>query len=90
MAKISDMSLDERETHLSLTASNREIWEVFSDDLVMMAKFERLGIEFYREEQGGGRYYRIPANQVTVRKKREMSDEQREELSRRARANFGR
>lgn len=92
MAKIVDMSLDERETHLNLTAQDRQDgkdWEVYTDDPVMMRKFESLGIEGKEGMRGGGKIYLVPQNQITFRRKRVMTDEQRAELSRRARENFG-
>ena len=40
----------------------------------------------YRCKRGVLKYYTLPANQVTLRNKRELSDEQRAELSARAKA----
>jgi len=93
MAKIEDMTLDERETHLNLGAGDRQDgkdWEVVTDDVVMIRKFASLGIDGKELSAGGAWKFMIPQNQITFRKKRVLTDEQRAELSRRARENFTR
>jgi len=93
MAKIEDMTLDERETHLNLGAGDRQDgkdWEVITDDVVMIRKFASLGIDGKELSAGGAWKFMIPQNQITFRKKRVLSEEQRAELSRRARVNFTR
>jgi len=93
MAKIEDMTLDERETHLNPGAGDRQDgkdWEVVTDDVVMIRKFQGLGIEGKELEVGGAWKFMIPQNQITFRKKRVLTEEQRAELSRRARENFTR
>jgi len=93
MAKIEDMTLDERETHLNLGAGDRQDgkdWEVVTDDVVMIRKFQGLGIDGKELEVGGAWKFMIPQNQITFRKKRVLTEEQRAELSRRARVNFTR
>jgi len=93
MAKIEDMTLDERETHLNLGAGDRQDgkdWEVVTGDVVMIRKFASLGLDGKELEVGGAWKFMIPQNQITFRKKRVLTDEQRAELSRRARVNFTR
>jgi len=58
---------DERETHLSLSAGDRTMWDVFTDDPVMSRKLESIGAQLI-QLRGRGRQYRLPANQVTLRK----------------------
>jgi hypothetical protein len=92
MAKISDMTGDERETHLSMTATERESgigWEVYCDDPVMIRKFSSIGLELVKDlGDGKGKVFRLPLDQITLRKKRIITDEQRQDLSERARKNF--
>jgi hypothetical protein len=38
-----DFTNAERETHLNMVAGDRDIWHVYSDDPVMMARLERIG-----------------------------------------------
>jgi hypothetical protein len=106
MTKIKDMTGDERETMLSMTAAQRESgegWEVNSDDPVMMRKFMGLGLVEVVNQKGAdgiwrkvegtgkdgeGKYFILPMNQLTLRKKRVVSAEERQRLSDRAKANF--
>lgn len=76
-------SLAEQETHLNMVADNRKVWEVFTDDPVLIRKMDRIGAVLVREESGGGRHYTLDAKQVLLRKistKRTMSDAQRENI----------
>lgn len=91
MAKIADMTLEERETHMNLSGEERAAgkdWEVYTDDPVFIREMERKKIPLLRTTAGGGKYFSLPQNQLTIRKKREMTDEARAELSRRAKENF--
>lgn len=76
----------ERETHLNMTGDNHNEWEAFSDDPYWLRRFEKLGIEPYRES-GEGRFYRIDLNQfnVSIKRKTKLSKERREELAERMR-----
>jgi hypothetical protein len=62
----------EQETHLNLIAADRSVWEVFTDDPVMVGKFDKMvegdHIEFVRTV-GEGKAYRIPFNQISFRSK---------------------
>jgi len=93
MAKIEDMTLAERETLINISADVRQDggdWEVITDDVVMIRKFQGLGLDGKEITEGGSWKFMIPQNQITFRKKRVLSEEQRAELSRRARENFTR
>jgi hypothetical protein len=64
------LSLDEQETHLNLVASNRRLWEVYSDDPVMQRKLEGIGAKLVRTEPDGlGKHYTLQANQVRLTQK---------------------
>lgn len=74
------LTLAETETHLNMTADDRSVWIVFSDDPVMMRRLDRIG-EFVRVV-GAGKEYRLSATQVTLRaKKKPLSDEQKARLA---------
>lgn len=75
---MTSLSLEEQETHLNMTAENRAVWQVYSDDPVMQRRLERIGAVLTKEEPSGGRHYSLRADQVLLRKgKRQVSDEQR-------------
>jgi len=81
-----ELTLGEQETHLNMTADDRSIWEVCSDDKVMQLKLERIGAIFVRGD-GPTKFYTLRADQVLLRKgKRRMSDEQRKQSGDRLRA----
>ena len=78
----------ENETHLNLLGSDRSVWIVFTDDSIMIRKFQRLG---YRQVKcvGEGFTFEIPDKLITFRKngkKREMSEEKRLQASERLKA----
>ena len=82
-----ELQPEERETHLNMTGDDHATWIVYSDDLFWQRRFEKLGIEFV-EVKGGGREYRLNADQVLIRKgKRKVSEAQREAM--RHNAKFG-
>lgn len=92
MAKISDMTLEERETHISQTAAAREEgkgWDVYTDDPVWIRKLEAIGLKSYHQTAGGGKFFTLPENQITLRKARVVSAEEKKRLSEMARRNFG-
>lgn len=80
---MADLTLAEMETHLNMTADNRDLWEITSDDPVMIRRLRSIGATFVRKV-GLLHYFTLPANQVTLRKARELSDEQRAALRERA------
>jgi hypothetical protein len=76
----------ERETHLNMTADNRDEWIVTSDDPIMCRRFEAIGATFVRAI-GQLREYTIPANQISLRNPpKPMSEERRAELAMQLRA----
>ena len=79
----------EMETHINQTADNRNEWELFTDDPVMLKKMDRLGIVGI--PVGEGKCYTLDKSQVSIRKKRTpMSDEQREAAASRFAVALGR
>ena len=84
-----DLANSERETHISMTADNRDEWIIFTDDPVMANRFDKFA-EFI-EEKDSGRHYRMRRNQITIGKgykKKDLTDEERKILSDRAKNNF--
>jgi len=71
-------ALDEQETNYTVEATDRKTVNVFSNDVVMQRQLERLGIEAHRSD-GYGKFYTIDLTQFSfgIRRKRQMSDEQR-------------
>lgn len=79
-----ELSNAERETHLNMAADDRSAWIVFTDDPVMMRKFD--GIAEFIKTIGGGKEYRLRTDQVSFRKgKRQLSETQRAQLADRMR-----
>lgn len=81
------LTLAEMETHLNMTADNRDEWVITSDDPVMQRRFEAIGAKLTRTI-GQMREYTIPANQISLRKPSKLTDEQRQEMAERARLRF--
>lgn len=80
---MADLTLAEMETHMNLSAADRGVWEITSDDPVMQRRLESIGATL-TETRGALKFYTLPANQVTLRNKRQLTDEQRAALSQRA------
>lgn len=82
-----NLTLQEMETCLIMSADDRGTWHIYSDDAVMQRRLEAAGATLVRDATNGeGKHYTLPANQVTFRKPRVLSDEQREQLAARMRA----
>lgn len=80
-----ELSNAERETCFSMMADDRTVWEVFSDDPVMMRKFDAIA-EFVGIV-GAGKTYRLRADQLSFRKgKKQLSPERKAQLAERMRA----
>jgi hypothetical protein len=79
---------EESETHLNMTADNRGVWHVYSDDAVMQRRLEAVDATLINiTPDGNGKFYELRAHQVTFRKgKRVLSDERKAELSARMRS----
>lgn len=75
-------TLEERETHLNMTGDDRQTWEVFTDDPVMIGRLDKISEAI--KTVGEGKVYRLRADQVLLRKgKRAVSDAQRKKLAER-------
>lgn len=75
------LTLAEQETHLNMTADNRNEWIVTSDDPVMCRRFEAIGAVLVRTI-GQLREYTIPANQISLRNPpKPMSEERKAKLA---------
>lgn len=76
-----DLSNEERETHFNMTGDDHNTWIIFTDDPYWVRRMERVGAELVAEV-GKGRQYRLPANQVSVRKARKpLTAEQKAEIA---------
>ena len=84
---MADLTNAERETHISMCADDRSLWAIGTDDPVMARRFEAVGATLIKV-RGTWREYTLPANQISLRNKRELTDEQREALAERARKTF--
>ena len=71
-------SLDEQETTFTIEATDRKTLYVFSNDSVWWGRIEKLGIEPFRRN-GYGRWYKVSLADFGfgIRKKPQMTDEQR-------------
>ncbi len=76
-----ELTNEERETHLNLVAADRSTWHVYSDDPVMQRRLENACAVCVKVEKSGGKHYTLPANHLSFRKPRQLSDEQREALA---------
>ena len=76
----------EIETHLNMSAENRDAWEMATDDDVMKRRMERMGIAPTRK-QGDVCFYALTGANVVIRKgKRQMSEAQRAQAAERLRS----
>ena len=80
------LSNEERETNLSMVAADRKMWDIYCSDPVMQRKIERVGGTVYRQDGFEGKFYRLPADRIVFRLRRELTDEQREKLAARGKA----
>ena len=78
---MADLTNAERETHLSMTAEDRSVWTIGTDDPVMQRRFESIGATLTKE-RGGSKWYTLPANQISLRNPpKPMSEERKAELA---------
>lgn len=76
---MNNLSNAERETHFNLVADDRNTWEVFSDDPVMIARLDKICTAYRVTETG--KHYHLPDSQVTLRKpKKPMSEAHKAKL----------
>lgn len=81
-----DLSNEERETHLSMTGDNHKEFICFTDDPYWVRRLDKIA---EGKPVGKGKEYRLQANQVTIRavpKRRELSDEERQQIAQRLQA----
>lgn len=72
------MTNAERETHLNQTGDNHSTWEVFTDDPYWQCRLDKVTTPV--KVVGEGRYYKLDKGQITIRKKRQLSETQRRKL----------
>lgn len=76
------LSIDEQETHLNMTADDRDTWYVCTDDPVMIRKLESIGAVEVKGLYGGGKQYELRTDQVVLRTgKKLMSDRRKAQLA---------
>lgn len=80
-----NLSLSERETHISQCADDRTKWEVYTDDSVMIARLNKIADG---TPHGAGMKYTITDKQLSLRKERKISLAERDRLAKQARENF--
>lgn len=75
---MANLALDEQETNYTVEATDRKTVNVFSNDVVTQRQIERLGIAAHRSD-GYGKFYTVDLTQFSfgIRRKRQMTDEQR-------------
>lgn len=72
----------EQETNLNMTADDRDTWHVYSDDPVMIRKFESIGAVEVKTLYGGGKAYTLRTDQVLLRTgKKQMSERRKAQLA---------
>ena len=78
------LTLDEQESNFTVEATDRSVVSVFSNDVVWQNRIEKLGIEPHRSD-GYGKFYKVDLSQYSfgIRRKRQMSDEQRSAIAER-------
>lgn len=83
-----ELSNEERETHLNMTADNRNQWHVYSDDPIMQRRLESVGATLVRVAADGlGKEYTLPANQISFRNPpKPLSDARKAQLADQLRA----
>lgn len=72
------LTIHERETHLNMPADDRSTWIVYTDDPVMIRRLNKIATA--ESASGEGFYYRLHKSQVTLRKKRVLTDAHRAKL----------
>lgn len=80
---VSNLTQQEMETHLNMTADDRSLWSIYSDDPVMQRRLESVGAEVTGAAKDGiGKFYTLPANQVSFRQPpKPMSEERKAHLA---------
>lgn len=78
------LTTDEQETSYIVEANNRKSVRIFSNDPVMQKRFDKMGIKHYKTD-GQGYFYKVDLSEFSfgIRRKRQMSDEQRAAIAER-------
>ena len=76
---MAELTNAERETCISMTADNRDEWQIFSDDPVMQRRFEAVGATLVKA-RGGAKFYTLPANQISLRNQPKPMSEERKAI----------
>jgi hypothetical protein len=87
--KMGDLTLEERETAIIQNAGERGIWRIYSDDPVMISRLEKLGMKGVERGDGIGKEFLVTANQVSFRRERIVTQEERDRKADHARRAFG-
>lgn len=81
-----NLTLQEQETHLNMTADDRGTWYCYTDDPVMIRRLDSIGADLTKREAHGGCHYVLRADQLLLRKgKRQVSEAQRQAAGERMR-----
>jgi hypothetical protein len=70
---VAELLPEERETHLNMTGDNHNEWIVFTDDPYWIRRLDKVATA--TRIVGGGKEYRLPARQLTLRAKRKEIDD---------------
>jgi len=78
---MAELTNAERETYFSMTADNRDEYQVFSDDPIMQRRIEAVGEKLVKAN-GTAKFYTLPANQISLRNPpKPMSEERKVKLA---------
>ena len=80
--EISDLLLEERETHINQTANDRSKWIIYTDDPVWINRLDKMlgNDEVTRTANGIGFLYVVPVSYVRVKPPRKLSEEHKAKL----------
>ena len=76
------LTVSERETHFNMTGDNHGTWEVYTDDPFWIARLDKIATAWKTSDEG--RWYKIPARQVTLRAPAKPLTEAQIEIRRKA------
>jgi len=87
---MNNIRLNEIETTFTICGEDRSVVRVFSNDAVWIRRIEKLmddGIVCDKTDEYG-KYFTMSDKNLTIRKKRRLTEKQKFELSERAKNNF--
>lgn len=76
------LKLDELETCINMVASDRSKWIIVSDDPVLIKKLNKIVVGT-KLNNSTAYEYTVDANQVSIKKKRILSDDQKNKITER-------